>query len=175
MYCTSCGKEIADHSKFCYLCGARLVAVTPQPAAGGEPRRLYRSAADKKLGGVCGGLAEYLGADVTIVRFVVLLLAIFTGVGFIAYLVAWLVMPLGPEMPPAGVPPGRRLRRSMTDRKIGGVCGGVANFLGLDPTIVRVVWLLACLVGGGGLIAYLVAWMVIPAEEPQHAGIPATS
>lgn len=175
MYCTSCGKEIADHSNFCYLCGAHLAAAAAQPAASSGPRRLYRSAKDKKLGGVCGGLAEYLGADASIVRLVVLLLAIFTVVGFFAYLVAWMVMPLGPDMPNAEPPPGRRLRRSVTDRKIGGVCGGVAIFLGLDPSIVRLVWVLACFVGGGGLIAYVVAWIILPQEEPQHAGIPATS
>jgi phage shock protein C len=174
MYCTSCGKEIADNSNFCYLCGAHLAAVA-QPAAGAGPRRLYRSANDRKLGGVCGGMAEYFGVDSSIVRFVTLLLAIFTGVGFIAYFVAWLVMPLGPEAPAVQHAPGRRLRRSVTDRKIGGVCGGVAHYLDLDPTVVRVVWLLMVMVGGTGLLAYLVAWFVLPLEDLHQVGVPATS
>lgn len=57
--------------------------------------RLTRSATDKFIGGVCGGLAQSLGIDSGIVRLVVALVAIFTQVGWIAYLVAWAVLPLG--------------------------------------------------------------------------------
>ena len=52
--------------------------------------------------------------------------------------------------------------RSGTDKKIGGVCAGLADFLDLDPTIVRVVWLLAVLFAGTGLFVYLVLWIVLP-------------
>ena len=56
--------------------------------------QLTRSSTDKFLGGVCGGLARSLGIDPTIVRIVLVLLAIFTKVGWIAYLVAWALLPL---------------------------------------------------------------------------------
>ncbi|MFI5058613.1 MAG: PspC domain-containing protein [Candidatus Acidiferrales bacterium] len=52
--------------------------------------------------------------------------------------------------------------RSSTDKKIGGVCGGFADYFDLDPTIIRVVWLLLVLFGGTGLVAYLVLWIVLP-------------
>jgi phage shock protein PspC (stress-responsive transcriptional regulator) len=62
--------------------------------------------------------------------------------------------------------------RSGTDKKIAGVCAGLADYFDLDPTIVRVVWLLAILVGGTGVLAYLVLWIVLPVAP---AGIIPTS
>ena len=56
---------------------------------------------DKKIAGVCGGFAEYTELDPTLVRVIWLVAAIFTGVGFIAYLIAWIVMPQAPEVEPA--------------------------------------------------------------------------
>jgi phage shock protein C len=52
--------------------------------------------------------------------------------------------------------------RSSTDKKIGGVCAGLADYLDLDPTIVRVVWLLAVFFAGTGLFVYLLLWIVLP-------------
>ena len=61
--------------------------------------RLYRSRTDRMVGGVCGGLARYLGIDATILRLVFVLLALGTGVGVLVYLILWLVVPAegGPE------------------------------------------------------------------------------
>jgi phage shock protein C len=99
MICPSCQKEIADGSKFCYNCGARLTSDAPHPAAAtyvAPAKRLMRSSRDKKLGGVCAGLADYFDLDATIVR-VVWLLAIFLGgTGVLAYLILWIVLPLAP-------------------------------------------------------------------------------
>jgi phage shock protein PspC (stress-responsive transcriptional regulator) len=50
------------------------------------------------------------------------------------------------------------------DKKIAGVCGGVANYFGIDPTLVRFVWLAAFLVYGVGLLAYLIGWVVMPSD-----------
>ena len=64
-------------------------------------KRLYKSATDKKLDGVCAGLAEYFEIDPTIVRLVWALAVVFAGVGLIAYIVAAIVMPRKPEEPQA--------------------------------------------------------------------------
>lgn len=56
-------------------------------------KKLERSTTDKMLGGVCGGLAEYLGVDATIVRIVSAAIILFTGVGPIAYILAWILIP----------------------------------------------------------------------------------
>ena len=58
--------------------------------------RLYRSVQQKMLGGVCGGLADYFSVDVTLVRLIVLVAAFAGGVGFLAYLVAWVIIPVNP-------------------------------------------------------------------------------
>ncbi len=57
-------------------------------------KRLYRSSQDKQLGGVCGGVAEHLEIDSSLVRMGAILLFFVAGTGFLAYLVAWLVIPL---------------------------------------------------------------------------------
>ena len=53
---------------------------------------------------------------------------------------------------------------SSTDKKLGGVCGGIAEYFDIDPTIVRLAWLVAVFCAGGGLIAYIIAYIVIPKE-----------
>ena len=60
----------------------------------------------------------------------------------------------------------RRLTRSTDDRWLGGVCGGLAEYTGLDPVIVRLVVALAALAGGTGVLAYLLAWVLIPKARP---------
>ncbi len=60
----------------------------------------------------------------------------------------------------------KRLTRSR-DKKIAGVCGGIGEHLNIDPTIIRLVWLVAVLVYGTGLIIYLLLWIVIPAPSNE--------
>ena len=55
-----------------------------------------------------------------------------------------------------------RLCRSRSDRKLAGVCGGVAAFLGWDPTLVRVLWIVLTLLGGSGVLIYLILWLAMP-------------
>lgn len=59
----------------------------------------------------------------------------------------------------------KRLYRSRTDRMLAGVCGGIGQYLNIDPTLVRLAFVILAIWGGGGLLAYLIAWIVIP-EEP---------
>lgn len=58
----------------------------------------------------------------------------------------------------------KRLTRSRTDRKIAGVCGGIAQYLNLDPTVVRIIFLVLLLMGGGGGLIYLIVWLFAPEE-----------
>jgi phage shock protein C len=67
-----------------------------------------------------------------------------------------------------GIPPQpKKLMRSRTDRKIGGVCAGLAQYLDLDTSLVRILWFFITLACGvvPGIVAYLLAWIIIP-EEP---------
>jgi phage shock protein C len=62
----------------------------------------------------------------------------------------------------------KRLYRSKKDRMIAGVCGGLANYIGIDPTLVRLLFVLGMFAVGGTLLAYVVMMVVIP-EEPTPA------
>jgi len=95
MVCVQCQKSIADGSNFCYICGARqpLASSVPSP----PKKKLMRSSTDKKIAGVCGGLAEYFDLDATIIRVVWLLALLCAGTGGLAYLILWIVVPLAPE------------------------------------------------------------------------------
>jgi phage shock protein C len=106
MTCPSCQKEIVDGSKFCYNCGARLAGADAPAAAPVSPpaKRLMRSSRDKKLGGVCAGLAEYFDLDPTVVRVIWLLAVLLGGTGLLAYLILWIVLPLAPSGVPTTAP-----------------------------------------------------------------------
>jgi phage shock protein C len=93
MYCTGCGREMEERDRFCPSCGKPVHAAPGGNAAGGEAKRLYRPARNKKIAGVCAGFAQYLGVDVTMVRIVWLIMLICYGVGLMAYLIAWIAMP----------------------------------------------------------------------------------
>jgi len=56
----------------------------------------------------------------------------------------------------------KRLYKSRVDRKISGVCGGIAEYFNIDSTLIRLVWALAILFGGTGLLAYIIAAIVMP-------------
>jgi phage shock protein C len=86
MYCPQCGRTYEEKANFCCHCGAALS--TPSPH-----RKLTRSRRNKKIAGVCGGFAEYLELDATLVRLAWIMLALFVGWGVIGYLIAWIILP----------------------------------------------------------------------------------
>jgi phage shock protein C len=64
----------------------------------------------------------------------------------------------------------KRLQRSRTEKMIGGVCGGFAEYFSVDPTLVRVIWVAMTLVVGVGILLYLILWLVMPLESPASLG-----
>lgn len=101
-------------------------------------RRLYRDNNDKFIGGVCSGIAAYLNVDPSIVR---ILFAIITfggfGLGFLAYIILWIVLPASDE---EGFK-GKRLYRNPEDRIIGGVAGGLAAYFNRGTGMIRFIFL----------------------------------
>jgi phage shock protein C len=100
MYCTQCGFKLDEGDVFCAKCGKATKADAPPPAEPGR-RRLVRPIREKKVAGVCAGFANYFDMDVTLMRIIWLLGSIFTGIGFVAYVIAWIAMPkeYGPVTP----------------------------------------------------------------------------
>ena len=60
---------------------------------------------------------------------------------------------------------GKRLYRSETNQMLCGVCAGIAEYLGIDPTLVRLAWVLFCALGGSGVLAYILSVIIIPPES----------
>jgi phage shock protein PspC (stress-responsive transcriptional regulator) len=164
MTCARCFKELEDGSAFCRFCGAAVGAAPSVP-------RITRIPAEGQVGGVCAGLAAYFDADVTLIRLAWVILSIVPGLllgGVLVYAVCWILLPVV-TLDERRVYRGPRLTRSVADRHIAGVCGGLAEYIGLDSTIVRILSVVLAIYPGafiGGAIAYLIGWMVIPASQP---------
>ncbi|MFA0822877.1 MAG: PspC domain-containing protein [Methanomethylovorans sp.] len=58
----------------------------------------------------------------------------------------------------------KKLCRSRNERVIAGVCGGIGTYLNVDPTLIRLLWIFLIFLGGGGIPAYFIAWLIIPEE-----------
>ncbi|HLA69126.1 MAG TPA: PspC domain-containing protein [Bacteroidota bacterium] len=216
-----------------------------------QAKRLYRSRKHKMLGGVCGGIAEYLGVDPTIVRVAWIVISLFPLIpGILVYIIAWIVIPKEPgaESPstvpisppgttaaffgfffiafgtllllsnldifdwdrwwhisweyavpllliatgvfflvrpsiqkatepspegaanaaPEQAPDRKRLRRSSTDRKLYGVCGGLAEYFNVDPSLIRVGFVFFSLWPAGlGVLAYVLLLLVMPEGQSR--------
>ena len=129
-----------------------------------SPRKLYRSRTERSIAGVCGGLGEYFDADPTMIRLVTLLLILFGGLSS------------GSSFPnnrhansrsttkndtTLATNDNRRLFRSQ-DSIIAGVCAGLAEFFGLDVSLVRIATLILILFGGLSLWVYIILWLIVP-------------
>jgi phage shock protein C len=90
MYCTKCGMELREADRFCSGCGNRT-AICGQPEM--PPRPLMLDKRNKKIGGVCAGFARYFGMDIVLMRVLWLGIALCTGIGFVVYLAAWIIIP----------------------------------------------------------------------------------
>ncbi|MDQ6890325.1 MAG: PspC domain-containing protein, partial [Bacteroidota bacterium] len=141
-----------------------------------KSKRLYRDENNKILGGVCSGIAAYLGIDPVIVR----VLFIVSGIGFLAYILLWIFVP-GSNLLVNGV--RKRLYRNPDQKIIGGVCSGMASYFNVNAWIPRIFFLIPFIsfffrwghigpltfpnflsfsFSPGTLIIYIILWLVIP-------------
>ena len=61
----------------------------------------------------------------------------------------------------------KKLYKSNTNKMLEGVCGGIAEYFGVDPTIVRLAWVVFCALGGSGILAYIIAAIIIPSAPRE--------
>jgi len=139
-------------------------------------KRLYRDDNHKILGGVCSGIAAYLGIDPVIVR----IIFIVSGIGFLAYILLWIFVP-GSNMLENGV--RKRLYRNPDGKIIGGVCNGMGSYFNINPWFPRFIFLIPFIsfffrwghfgpltfpnflsfsFSPGTFIIYIILWLVIP-------------
>ncbi|MES1217236.1 MAG: PspC domain-containing protein [Bacteroidota bacterium] len=159
-----------------------------------EPKkknRLYRDSADKVVGGVCSGLANYLNVDPAIIR---LLFAIITfggfGSGIIIYILFWIILP-EKDLEKHG---GKRVYRNPDEKVLGGVASGIAAYTGKEPYMVRLIFAAPLLLNillsvlswpffhagavfpnlvfgsltGTFILAYIILWIVLPEAKSQY-------
>jgi phage shock protein PspC (stress-responsive transcriptional regulator) len=125
-----------------------------------QDTKFYLDRSHKKLGGVASGLAHYLGIDPVWTRLAFIGGVFLTGgFAFLAYLVAWIAAPASADLGDYRV---KRLRRSATDNKIAGVASGLAKYLGIDETLVRLLFVGGLFVKGVTLPIYLLLWLLMP-------------
>ncbi|MEP6726155.1 MAG: PspC domain-containing protein, partial [Bacteroidota bacterium] len=123
--------------------GSNQQAQTPPPnySSNNVGRgRLYRNADDKIIGGVCSGLANYLGIDPVILRVAFVILF---GAMFWVYILLWIIVPS--QSLQTNIT--KRLYRNADDRVIGGVCGGLSSYFNIDSWIPRLVFALPLIIG----------------------------
>ena len=115
---------------------------------------------DKKLVGVCAGLGEYFDVDPVFFRLFFLVSLFFGGLGALVYVLVWI---MAPEKAGDGQRrPAPSLHLSRTDRKIAGVCGGLGEWLDVDPVFLRVAFVLFALFFGLGIVVYIALWLFLP-------------
>ena len=104
------------------------------------PRSLYRNADDKIVGGVCSGLANYLGIDPVIMRVIFVILF---GALFWVYILLWIIVPS--QSLQTNIT--KRLYRNADDRVLAGVCGGLASYFNIDRWVPRLIFALPLIIG----------------------------
>jgi len=143
--------------------------------------RLYRDENNKLLGGVCAGLANHFGVDILVVRVLFVLFTLAFGFGIIAYLILWVAVPSTASTAIGSV--RKRLFRDPENKLIGGVCGGLASYFGVNVWIPRILFLIPFLsfvtswhswgvfnfpnfinlsFSPGATILYIILWLIIP-------------
>ena len=132
-----------------------------------RPKKLLRDRKRKILGGVAAGIASYFKTDPIWVRLIIVAIFFidaFASLGtvtIIVYIVCWIVIPGSDELE-AQETRYRKFFRDPERRTIGGVCAGLAAYLGVDVTVVRLFFVVSLFIGGTGLLLYIILWIITP-------------
>ncbi len=147
-----------------------------------EAKRLFRDNKRRVIGGVAAGLAHYFKIDPIWARLIILAfffaIILTPGSSFVvlAYIIFWIAIPGSDTLEEDKAI--KKLFRDPEDRVIGGVCGGLANYFGVDKGLIRVIFVVS-ISFGAGILAYLILWIIVPeaktiTEKMQMQGEPVT-
>lgn len=137
--------------------------------------KLHKSQSEKIIAGVCGGLSESFKIPVSFIRASFIISILFGGMGIFVYLVLMMILPKfdeqiidaeiieDDEIDDEGKP-FKRIHRSNDNRMIAGVCGGLANYLRVDVSLIRLIFVAMSFAGGIGTILYFVFWIMFPLD-----------
>jgi len=132
-------------------------------------KKLYRLSGDRKIAGVCAGLGAHFGIDPVIVRLFFVFSVFFGGLGVLAYVILWIMVPLQDGLAAdRGV--RTHLQLSSSDRKIAGVCGGLGDHFAIDTVFFRVGFVVLAFTCGVGIVLYLVLWLLVPLSPTHDSG-----
>lgn len=95
MYCSRCGKQLDPSSRFCTSCGSTVNVVGAVPGAQSQSQ-MVRPRENRMIAGVCAAFAMHYGWDLNLVRIIAAVIIILTGVGALAYIAAWVIIPEAP-------------------------------------------------------------------------------
>jgi len=143
-----------------------------------QPQKPFQRDQKRKiLGGVCAGIGNYFNIDPVWVRLLTALLAFAYGIGFLVYLIMWIVIPGSYDLEETET--GKKMFRDTERKVLGGVSGGLAAFFGVDIVLVRFIFVLTTFFFGTGFLVYLVLWVVLPearslTDRMQMQGEPVT-
>lgn len=128
-------------------------------------QKLYRSHKYKMISGFCAGIALQRGWPISLVRLAVIGMSFLTGIVTLAYLIAWFIVPSSLENPDFDKRTvNDTFFRSRKGALLGGLCVAVAKHFDWDVSVVRLFYVILSLMGGGLIIGYVFAWILIPVE-----------
>jgi len=133
-------------------------------------KKLHLSKKEKIIAGVCGGLYEVTGIDVSIIRIVFAGSLFIGGAGLIVYIVLAIILPKDEDnefvvLEDDDSSKKGKIFRSWEKRMIAGVCGGLSERFNLDVSIIRLIFVILLISGGIGVPLYIILWIVFPLED----------
>lgn len=141
-------------------------------------KKLYRDEKRKLLGGVCAGIAHYFNIDPLWIRLITIILFLGSyGILLVAYVILWVVLP--PNYDLSEDQKLKKMYRNPDGKVIAGVSSGVATYFGVDVVVIRVLFVIFTFLGGSGLLAYIILWIILPeaksiTDKVQMQGDPVT-
>lgn len=132
-------------------------------------KKLYRLSGERKVAGVCAGLGEHFDIDPVLIRLIFLFSVLFGGLGVLAYVILWILVPLQSGSTADRVA-RTNLRLSSSDRKIAGVCGGLGDYFAVDAVFFRAGFVVLAFTCGVGIILYLALWLLVPRAPTPDSG-----